>query len=71
MGITIALIGVLIWASPKYGNKTVMIDLGLVGLFGEYSKISWFQITNSIKVDIRPFQPKVLRQCFRPRFGEP
>jgi len=40
MGITIALIGVLIWASPKYGNKTVMIDLGLVGLFGEYSKMS-------------------------------
>jgi hypothetical protein len=31
---------VLIWASPKYGNKTVMIDLGLVGLFGAYPKMS-------------------------------
>jgi drug/metabolite transporter (DMT)-like permease len=35
MGITIALIGILIWASPKYGNRTILIDLGLVGLFGE------------------------------------
>lgn len=36
MGITIFLIIVLMWASPKYGNKTILIDLGLVGLFGEY-----------------------------------
>lgn len=34
MVITIVLIGVLVWASPKYGNKTILIDLGLVGLFG-------------------------------------
>ena len=31
MGITIVLIGVLMWASPRYGNKTILIDLGLVG----------------------------------------
>ena len=36
MAITVFLIGVLIWASPKYGNKTILVDLGLVGLFGEF-----------------------------------
>ncbi|KAG9244874.1 magnesium transporter NIPA-domain-containing protein [Calycina marina] len=40
MGITIALIGVLLWASPKYGNKTILVDLGLVGLFGGYTALS-------------------------------
>lgn len=38
LGVTIGLIAVLIWASPKYGNKTILIDLGLVGLFGEQVK---------------------------------
>jgi hypothetical protein len=34
MVVTVVLIGLLVWASPKYGNKTILIDLGLVGLFG-------------------------------------
>jgi hypothetical protein len=34
MAITISLIAALMWASPKYGNRTILIDLGLVGLFG-------------------------------------
>ncbi len=34
LGVTIFLIMVLMWASPRYGNKTILIDLGLVGLFG-------------------------------------
>lgn len=34
MGVTIFLIIVLMWASPRYGNRTILIDLGLVGLFG-------------------------------------
>ena len=34
--VTIVFIGVLMWASPRYGNKTILIDLGLVGLFGEF-----------------------------------
>ena len=34
MAATITLIIVLMWASPRYGNKTILIDLGLVGLFG-------------------------------------
>jgi hypothetical protein len=35
MAITIFLIGILMWASPRYGSNTILIDLGLVGLFGE------------------------------------
>lgn len=34
MAVTIVMIGVLIWASPRYGSKTILVDLGLVGLFG-------------------------------------
>lgn len=34
MGVTVLLIIVLMWASPRYGNRTILIDLGLVGLFG-------------------------------------
>lgn len=40
MAVTIFLIGVLMWASPKYGNKTILVDLGLVGLFGGYTALS-------------------------------
>lgn len=36
MGVTIFLIGVLMWASPRYGSKTILVDLGLVGLFGKH-----------------------------------
>lgn len=36
LGLTAALIVVLMWASGKYGKKTILIDLGLVGLFGKY-----------------------------------
>ncbi|TAQ88003.1 hypothetical protein B7494_g3688 [Chlorociboria aeruginascens] len=40
MGVTIFLIAVLIWASPRYGSRTILIDLGLVGLFGGYTALS-------------------------------
>ncbi|CCC13475.1 unnamed protein product [Sordaria macrospora k-hell] len=40
MGITCALIVLLMWASPRYGNRTILIDLGLVGLFGGYTALS-------------------------------
>ncbi len=36
LGITAALIIVLMWASEKYGEKTILIDLGLVALCGDY-----------------------------------
>lgn len=34
--VTLILIGILLWASPRYGNRTILIDLGLVGLFGKW-----------------------------------
>ncbi|KAI1464750.1 DUF803-domain-containing protein [Daldinia caldariorum] len=40
MGVSILLIIVLMWASPRYGNKTILIDLGLVGLFGGYTALT-------------------------------
>lgn len=36
LGITAALIIVLMWASGRYGDRTVLIDLGLVALCGDY-----------------------------------
>ncbi|KAI9048978.1 hypothetical protein LZ554_006827 [Drepanopeziza brunnea f. sp. 'monogermtubi'] len=40
MGVTVTLIVVLMFASPKYGSRTILIDLGLVGLFGGYTALS-------------------------------
>lgn len=34
-GVTCCLIVLLMWLSPKYGNRTILIDLSLVGLFGK------------------------------------
>ncbi|KAI9679088.1 MAG: hypothetical protein M1829_001758 [Trizodia sp. TS-e1964] len=40
VGITIGLIIALAWASRNYGQRTILIDLGLVGLFGGYTALS-------------------------------
>lgn len=40
LGVTAALIIVLMWASGKYGEKTILIDLGLVALCGGYTALS-------------------------------
>lgn len=40
LGVTVFLIIVLMWASPRYGRQTILIDLGLVGLFGGYTALS-------------------------------
>lgn len=50
LGVTISLIAILMWASPKYGRSTSLIDLGLVGLFGRLANpgCSFEQITNSM-----------------------
>ncbi|GAB7360275.1 hypothetical protein MBLNU230_g8033t1 [Neophaeotheca triangularis] len=40
LGITIFLIVVLSFLSNKYGHKTIMIDIGLVGLYGGYTALS-------------------------------
>ncbi|GAW22390.1 hypothetical protein ANO14919_119270 [Xylariales sp. No.14919] len=40
LGVTVFLIIALMWASPIYGNRTILIDLGLVGLFGGYTALT-------------------------------
>ncbi|UKZ96683.1 uncharacterized protein TrAFT101_011460 [Trichoderma asperellum] len=40
LGVTTFLIIVLMWASAKYGKRTILIDLGLVGLFGGYTALA-------------------------------
>lgn len=40
LGITVACIIVLMFLSTKYGQKTILIDIGLVGLFGGYTALS-------------------------------
>ncbi|KFY11034.1 hypothetical protein V492_04714 [Pseudogymnoascus sp. VKM F-4246] len=40
MAVTIGVMFALAWASPKYGSKTILIDLGLVALFGAYTVLS-------------------------------
>lgn len=40
LGITAGLIVILMWASGRYGDKSIMIDIGLVGLFGGYTALS-------------------------------
>ena len=39
MGLTVGAMVLLMWLSPKYGDRTVLIDLGLVALFGELSSV--------------------------------
>lgn len=40
LGLTTALIIALMYSSAKYGGRTILIDLGLVGLFGGYTALS-------------------------------
>lgn len=40
LGVTCTLIVILMLASNKYGDKTILIDIGLVGLFGGYTALS-------------------------------
>lgn len=40
LGITLACIIALMFASNKYGDRSVMIDIGLVGLFGGYTALA-------------------------------
>ena len=40
LGVTAGFMIVLTWASGRYGERTILIDLGLVGLFGGYTALS-------------------------------
>ncbi len=39
LGITAGMMIILMWASGKYGDRTILIDLGLVALFGKQSSV--------------------------------
>lgn len=51
LGVTCLLIVLLMWASPKYGNRTILIDLGLVGLFGMFpgGRCSLYMYSSSLR----------------------
>ncbi|PWY79125.1 DUF803-domain-containing protein [Aspergillus heteromorphus CBS 117.55] len=40
LGVSAALIVGLMWASGKYGSRSILIDVGLVALFGGYTALS-------------------------------
>ncbi|KAJ5752112.1 hypothetical protein N7520_009029 [Penicillium odoratum] len=40
LGLTIGLIAVLMWGSYQYGPRSILIDVGLVALFGGYTALS-------------------------------
>ncbi|MGG6497204.1 UNVERIFIED_CONTAM: hypothetical protein NY603_30205, partial [Bacteroidetes bacterium 56_B9] len=40
LGITLFLIAALTVLSNKYGQRTIVIDIGLVGLYGGYTALS-------------------------------
>lgn len=40
MAVSCSLIALLMWASPRYGSRSILIDLGLVGLLGGYTALS-------------------------------
>ncbi|RYP71659.1 hypothetical protein DL771_004610 [Monosporascus sp. 5C6A] len=48
--VTTVLILVLMWASPKYGHRTILIDLGLVGLFVTYGLLFILIVTAVMQV---------------------
>lgn len=67
MGITVGLIIILMWASPRYGHKTVLVDLGLVGLFGNFEPL-YFALPKLLTISqvvILHSLPRVLHRCSR------
>lgn len=72
LGFTAALIISLMWASGKYGERTILIDLGLVGLFGTYiASHSWRLSLRRQQVAIPLFPPKVSLRSYQIPFGAP
>jgi hypothetical protein len=52
VGITLFLIVVLAFLSNKYGHRTLLIDLGLVALFGAYTALSTKGVASLLALDI-------------------
>jgi hypothetical protein len=70
-GITVFLMLVLMSVSSKYGHKSVLIDLGLVGLFGESTLLcSNGDLSNArLQAVTQPSRPKVSHRCSRTPSG--
>jgi magnesium transporter len=47
----IAIVG-LMFASPKYGKRTILVDLGLVGLFGGYTALSTKGVASLLSTEL-------------------
>jgi hypothetical protein len=70
MAVTFALIILLMWASPRYGSKTILIDLGLVGLFGKSSRDYPRCFINPLQAGTQLSRPRVLHLCYPILYGE-
>lgn len=72
-GITVGIIIALVIASNRFGDKNILIDLGLVGLFGkcfQTRSVLWLN-THVRQVATRRSPPKAWRPCSRTRSGAP
>lgn len=74
LGLTVSLICGLMWASHRYGSQSILIDVGLVALFGELlyptsSLISTLLLITLIKVDTRRFPRRVSRLSCLVHYG--
>ncbi|KIX94240.1 uncharacterized protein Z520_09950 [Fonsecaea multimorphosa CBS 102226] len=50
--ITVVLIGALMYAEPRYGRKTLLVDLGLVALCGGYTALSTKGVSSLLSVSL-------------------
>lgn len=59
--ITVVAIGILMYASPRYGQRTILVDLGLVGLFGGYTALSTKGVASLLSTSLyRAFEYPIL-----------
>ena len=49
---TAVAIVVLMFASPRYGRRTILVDLGLVGLFGGYTALSTKSVASLLSTSL-------------------
>lgn len=69
-GITMGLIVVLMWASSRYGDKSILIDIGLVGLFGKQTRLSCRLIANREQAGTLLYPPRVSPLYCQTPYGE-
>lgn len=59
--ITVVAICILMYLSPKYGQHTILVDLGLVGLFGGYTALSTKGVASLLSTSLyRAFEYPIL-----------